>query len=52
MMNEDASMVKDFADDVDTLLVFVSILESFEFALAHTTVEGWSILSGAHRFRH
>lgn len=46
-------MVKDYADDIDTLLVFVSIFLGLHVShfLTHFRVEGGSVLGSAHCIR-
>ena len=49
MLSHDEDMIADFADDIDTLLVFVSIAVIGWAQLTSTSLTGWPFLRRPHR---
>ena len=52
MLRHDEDMIVDFADDIDTLLVFVSLDTSGVDRLTFPSLLGWSFLLRAHGVPH
>ena len=51
ILSHDEDMIGDFTDDIDTLLVFVSVWSRFTSPSIERRTKGRPVLRGAHRVR-